>query len=155
MRTDYGGGPPPDAPFDLIPAVVNTYRGWHPRFVQRFRGAARAAAERAGPTAYSTAMLWRAVGLLSVTLKRQNFQVLAVCYADLPDDVQCRLGRPLSEEPEFWRAAPEEPLQWGAEEFGFPLPMTGGDTSGPGPAEEGASLGAVAEGHLRAAGRPL
>jgi hypothetical protein len=29
LRTDYGGGPSPDAPFDLIPAVVdvNTYGG--------------------------------------------------------------------------------------------------------------------------------
>jgi hypothetical protein len=96
-------------------------------------------------------MLWRAVGFLLVTLQRQNFQVLAGCYDDLPDDVQGRLGRPLSEEPEFWRAAPEEALQWGAEEFGFPLPTTGGDTSSPAPAAEGSSLGAAAEGHLCAA----
>ena len=30
------------------------------------------------------------------------------------------LGQPLSETPEFWRAAPDAAVQWGAEEFWFP-----------------------------------
>ena len=30
----------------------------------------------------------------------------------LTDEVEGRLGRPLSEDPEFWRAAPEVALQW-------------------------------------------
>ena len=33
-----------------------------------------------------------------------------------------RLGSPLSEEPEFWRAAPESALEWGADEFDLPPP---------------------------------
>lgn len=70
----YAGGPPPDAPYSLIPVVVSSYGGWHPEFAQWWRGAARAAAERAGsPTASPQGMLWRTVGFLSVTLQRQNF----------------------------------------------------------------------------------
>ena len=65
-------------------------------------------------------MLWRTVGFLSVTLQRQTFQVLAACAPALQHAVEGRLGRPLSETPEFWRAAPEAALQWSAEEFGFP-----------------------------------
>ena len=30
------------------------------------------------------------------------------------------VGRPLSEVPEFWRAAPEAAVLWGEEEFGYP-----------------------------------
>ena len=47
-------------------------------------------------------MLWRSVGFLSVTLQRQNFQVLAGCAPTLEEEVVGRLGRPLSEVPEFW-----------------------------------------------------
>ena len=94
--------------FDLVPAEVSSYGGWHPEFAQWWRGAVRAAAERTGPTASPQGMLWRTAGFLSVTLQRQNFQVLAGCAPSLAEQVDGRLGRPLSEEPEFWRAAPEE-----------------------------------------------
>ncbi len=148
LRDDYGGGAPADAPFDLVPAVVNSYGGWHPHFARWWRGAVRAAAERAGPTASQVAMLWRTVGFLSVTLQRQNFQVLAGCAPGLEEQVLGRLGRPLSEAPEFWRAAPEEALDWGTEEFDYPRVRE----SPPNEAEE---LGWSAEGHLHAAGLRL
>ena len=51
LRTDYAGGPPQNAPFDLIPAMVSTYGGWHPAFAQWWRGAVRTAAERSGTQA--------------------------------------------------------------------------------------------------------
>ena len=145
----YAGGPPPDAPFRLIPAVVSSFGGWHPEFAQWWRGAVRAAAERAGPTASLHGMLWRTVGLLAVTLQRQNFQVLAGCAPTLEHEVRGQLGRPLSEVPEFWRAAPEAAVLWGGEEFGYPpSPRTGGpEQVGPDPA----SLHSAA-GHVRAAG---
>ena len=120
LRLDYAGGAPANAPFALVPAVVSSYGGWHPEFARWWRGAVRAAAERAGPTAPSSALLWRTVGFLSVTLQRQNFQVLAGCATTLAEHVVGRLGRPLSEVPEFWRAAPEAALDWGAEEFDLP-----------------------------------
>ena len=65
-------------------------------------------------------MLWRTVGFFSVTLQRQNFLVLTGCDPILVERVTGLLGRPLSETPEFWRAAPDAAVQWGAEEFGFP-----------------------------------
>ena len=65
-------------------------------------------------------MSWRTVGFLSVTLQRQNFLVLTGCDPILVERVTGLLGRPLSETPEFWRAAPDAAVQWGAEEFGFP-----------------------------------
>ena len=65
-------------------------------------------------------MLWCSVGFLSVILQRQNFLVLAGCAPTLANEVTGQLGRPLSETPEFWRAAPEAAVQWSAEEFEFP-----------------------------------
>lgn len=118
LRDDYGGGPPADAAFDLVPVVVNAFGGWHPDFARLWRGAVRAAAERAGPTASQAGMLWRTVGVLAVTLQRQNFQVLAGCAFGLEHEVRGRLGRTLSEEPQFWRAAPEEALDWGRRSSG-------------------------------------
>ena len=142
----YGGGPPARAAFDLVPAVASSYGGWHPEFAQWWRGAVRAAAARAGPSASQTGMLWRTVGFLAVTLQRQNFQVLAGCAPALMEQVEGRLGRPLSEEPEFWRAAPEAALLWGADEFGFPPPRwDGGEEWAP-------DTDYSAGGHLRAAG---
>ena len=120
LRTDYQGGPPPRAAYDLTPAAASTYGGWHPAFAQWWRGAVRMVAELAGPSASQTGMLWRTVGFLSVLLQRLNFQTLAACAPALQHALQGRLGRPLSEDPEFWRAAPEAALQWSAEEFGFP-----------------------------------
>ena len=70
------------------------------------------------------------VGFLSVTLQRQNFQVLAACAPSLSADVEEILGRPLSEDPEVWRAAPESAPRWSAEEFGFPDPRRAAPTSG-------------------------
>ena len=93
-------------------------------------------------------MLWRAAGLLSVTLQRQNFQVLAGRAPGLEEQVLGRLGRPLSEAPEFWRAAPEEALDWGAEEFDYPRVRDS-------PSHEAEELGWPAEGHLHAAGLRL
>ena len=122
LRRHYGGGPPAQASFDLIPAVANTHGGWHPDFAQWWRRAVRAAAERCGPTAHQSAMLWRTVGFLSVLLQRQNFQVLVGCIPNLAERRAGRLGSPLSEEPEFWRAAPESALEWGADEFDLPPP---------------------------------
>ena len=112
LRHDYDGGPPPDAPFDLVPAVVSTYGGWHPDFAQWWRGVVRTAAERSGSLANQHALLWRTVGFLSVTLQRQQFQVLAGCAPTLGAEVAGRLGNPLSEAPEFWRAAPEAAVAW-------------------------------------------
>ena len=85
-------------------------------------------------------------------LQRQQFQVLAGCAPTLEHQVQGRLGRPLLEVPEFWRAAPEEALLWGSDEFGFPPSPRGrlpdvGDM-------EGDHLRAAA-GHMRAAGLRL
>ena len=131
--------------------MVYSYGGWHPEFAQWWRGAVRAAAERAGsPGASAQGMLWRSVGFLSVTLQRQNFQVLAGCSPLLEEEVQGRLGRPLSEVPEFWRAAPEAAVLWGGEEFEYPpSPRGGSPDRDPGPDLDLLHSGA---GHLRAAG---
>ena len=59
LRTDYHGGPPRRAAYDLIPAAASTYGGWHPAFAQWWRGAVRMVAELAGPSASQTGMLWR------------------------------------------------------------------------------------------------
>ena len=148
LRTDYQGGPPPRAAYDLIPAAASTYGGWHPAFAQWWRGAVRMVAELAGPSASQTGMLWRTVGFLSVRLQRQNFQTLTACAPALRHAVEGRLGRPLSEDPEFWRAAPEAALQWSAEEFGFPDQRRGDDPNG----ADGFDHGYSAAGHLHAAG---
>ena len=96
-------------------------------------------------------MLWRTVGFLSVTLQRQNFQVLAGCAPTLEAQVQGQLGRPLSEAPEFWRAAPEAAVLWGGDEFEYPPSPRGGS---PEPADLDPDLNPrhSAAGHLRAAG---
>ena len=143
LARHYAGGPPPNAPFDLVPAVVSSYGGWHPEFAQWWRGAVRAAAERSGPTASQQGMLWRTVGFLWVTLQRQSFQVLAGCAPSLAEQVA----------PDFWRAASEEALLWGSDEFGYPPSPRGGSL------DLGAAEGALswaAAGHMmRAAGLRL
>jgi len=152
LAAHYGGGPPPNAPFQLIPAVVSSYGGWHPEFAQWWRGAVRAAAERAGSAGASAqGMLWRSVGFLSVTLQRQNFQVLAGCAPTLEEEVVGRLGRPLSEVPEFWRAAPEPAVLWGGEEFEYPPSPRGRSPQQPVLDPDCAPQHSAA-GHLRAAG---
>ena len=87
-----------------------------------------------------------------MTLQRQNFQVVAGCAPSLGDQVQGRLGRPLSEVPEFWRAAPEAAVLWGGDEFDYPpSPRAGAqDLEDP---ELGLQQSGV--GHLRAAGLRL
>ena len=98
-------------------------------------------------------MLWRTVGFFSVTLQRRNFQVLAGCAPALDHEVQGRLGRPLSEVPEFWRAAPEAAVLWGGEEFGYPPPPRGGSQGqAEDPDFDRADPRHSAAGHLRAAG---
>lgn len=97
-------------------------------------------------------MPWRTVGFLSVTLQRQNFQVLAGCAPSLGDQVQGRLGRPLSEVPEFWRAAPEAAVLWGGDEFDYPLsPRSGARDQ----LDQDLDLMHSAAGHIRAAGMRL
>ena len=96
-------------------------------------------------------MLWRTVGFLSVTLQRQNFQVLAGCAPSLEHQVQGRLGRPLSEVPEFWRAAPEAAVLWGEEEFEYPPSPRGGSQEEADP-DLDLDLLHSAAGHVRAAG---
>ena len=76
------------------------------------------------------AMLWRTVGFLSVTLQRQQFQVLAgSAPTTLGEEEAGRLGNPLSEVPEFWRAAPDAAVDWGAEELDLPPPPRPGDVA--------------------------
>ena len=94
-------------------------------------------------------MLWRSVGFLAVTLQRANFQVLAGCAPTLETQVQGQLGRPLSEIPEFWRAAPEEAVVWGGEEVGYP-PSPRRQSLGPD--DPDLDLQPFGVGHLRAAG---
>ena len=94
-------------------------------------------------------MLWRSVGLLSVTLQRQNFQVLAGCAPTLEAEVQGQLGRPLSEVPEFWKAAPEAAVLWAGEEFGYPPSPRGGSLE---PEVLDSDFLHPGAGHLRAAG---
>ena len=94
-------------------------------------------------------MLWRTAGFLSVVLQRRNFQVLAACAPALTHEVEGRLGRPLSEDPEFWRAAPEDALDWGEDEFGYQRSQ-----GAPGPDADD-ELGVGAAGHLHAAGLRL
>ena len=88
----------------------------------------------------------------SATLQRQNFQVLAGCAPSLGDQVQGRLGRPLSEAPEFWRAAPEAAVLWGGEEFGYPPSPRSGARD---PDDQDFDLVHSAAGHVRAAGLRL
>ena len=78
------------------------------------------AVESSGAMAMATNMLWRTVGFLSVTLQRQNFLVLSGCVPVLAGRVTGQLGRPLSEIPEFWRAAPDAPGLWGARRVRVP-----------------------------------
>ena len=105
-------------------------------------------AELAGPSASQTGMLWRPVGFLWVRLQRQNFHTLAAGAPTLRHALEGRLGRLLSEDPEFRRAAPEAALQLSAEEFGFLDYRRGDDPQG----VVGFDHSYTAAGHLHAAG---
>ena len=48
--------------------------------------------------------------------------MLIGCIPNSAELREGRLGNPLSEDPEFWRAAPESALEWGADEFDLPPP---------------------------------
>ncbi len=117
LRVDYRGGPAADAPFQLVPAVASTFGDWHPSFARWLRQVAWAAADASaaggvgGPSAVCRGVLWRASVSLSVALHRGNFDVLAASAPSLAAGAGA-LGRPLSEEPEFWRAAPSAALPW-------------------------------------------
>ena len=80
-------------------------------------------------------------------LQREKFRVLVGCAPGLAEQVEGRLGLPLSEEPEFWRAAPDAAIDWGSEEFDLPRPQLERE-------EEGADLQGVS-GLLRASGLRL
>ena len=67
----------------------------------------------------------------------------------LEEQVQGQLGRPLSEAPEFWRAAPEAALLWAGEEFGYPPSPRGGSLE---PEVLDSDFLHSGAGHLRAAG---
>ena len=80
-------------------------------------------------------------------LQREKFRVLVGCAPGLAEQVEGRLGLPLSEEPEFWRAAPDAAIDWGSEEFDLPPPQLERE-------EEGADLQGVS-GLLHASGLRL
>lgn len=77
---------------------------------------------------------------------------MAGCAPVLEDQVQGRLGRPLSEVPEFWRAAPEAAVLWGGDEFGYPPSPRGVARASE---DQDLDLMHSAAGHVRAAGMRL
>ena len=89
----------------------------------------RNAAERSGSFANQSALLWRTVGFLSVTLQRQQFQVLAGGAPTLGAEVAGRLGNPLSETPEFWCAVLEAAVDWSTDELDLPPPPRSEDAT--------------------------
>ena len=96
-------------PFELLPAVVSTYGGWHPSFVRWFRRLTLVAAESVhGSQAREVRrhLLWRAVGHLSIQVQRDTFAALSRGLSPLEQGLVGTQGRVLSEDPEFWRAAP-------------------------------------------------
>ena len=98
----------------------------------------RTAAERTGAQADPQAMLWQTLAVPSVTLQREQFQVLAGYAPTSADEVAGRLGNPLSETPEFWRAAPEAAVDWSAEELEPSAPtLPWRSRRGPGPDANG------------------
>ncbi len=124
LAGDYGGGPPAAAPYSLLPVVVSTYGAWHPEVVRWVRRllrdrASASAANEAEANGLLGGMLWRVGASLSVAAQRAVFAGLAACMLELRAEGG-QLGRPLSEEPEFWRAAPDaECIDWVAEELGL------------------------------------
>ena len=96
LDEDYGGGPPGDAPYVLMPAAVSTFGTWHPAFVSWFRRLLR---DRAAAVAWSEVeangllggMLWRVAALLSVGAQRAIFLGVSRCLPELR--ACCGLGR--------------------------------------------------------------
>ena len=97
--------------------MVRTHGGWDPDFAQWCRRAVNAAAGRSGPTTNQSAMFWCTIGFLSVILKGQTFRVLAARAPRVAEQEEGLLGRPLSEDPDFWWAPPESALGGGAKKF--------------------------------------
>ena len=82
-------------------------------------------------------MLWRVAASLSVGAQRVIFWGMARCLPALQEGGG-QLGRPLSEEPEFWRAVPDaECVDWVADELGLPT----GEWDGPGSLRSGGAAG--------------
>ena len=128
LARDYGGGVPPDASFLLVPAVVSSFGAWHPDFLLWLRRLLR---DRAAASAHDDmeanvflgSMLWRVGASLSVAVQRARqravFQGIARCVPELWTGAG-RLGNPLSEPPELWRATPDvECVDWVAQELGL------------------------------------
>ena len=86
--------------------------------------------ESLGSFANQTACLWHTIGFLSFTLQLEHFLVLAGCVPSLDKEVEGLVGRPLSQEPEFWRAAPDVALD-------FPTTTPVGEGEAPNPAATG------------------
>ena len=145
LAGDYGGGPPAAAPYSLLPVVVSTYGAWHPEFVRWVRRllrdrASASAANEAEANGLLGGMLWRVGASLSVAAQRAVFGGLAACMPELRAGGG-QLGRPLSEEPEFWRAAPDaECIDWVAEELGLEPGRWDRTDASLGPSFEGAAL---------------
>ena len=129
LERDDSGGAPHDAPFDLVPAIASTYGGWHPDFAAWLRGAARGAAEFQG-----AGVLFRAAASSAVALQCGNFGVLAAASPALAARAG-RLARPLGEEPEAWRAAPDAAVQV-ADDVGLPEERAPGEPAGQGWCEQ-------------------
>ena len=82
------------------------------RSLRECAGSSEASPEAA--RAQSQRVVWRVASSLSVALHRGNFQVLSSFRPSLSADL-APLGRPLSESPEPWRAAPAAALPWAEE----------------------------------------
>ena len=124
LAGDYGDGPPAATSYSLLLVVVSTYGAWHPEFVRWVRRllrdrASASAANEAEANGLLGGMLWWVGASLSVAAQRAVFGALAACMPELRAGGG-QLGQPLSEEPEFWRAAPDaECIDWVAEELGL------------------------------------
>ena len=139
------GVPPANAPYSLLPVVVSTYGAWHPEFVRWVRRllrdwASASAADEVEANGLLGGMLWRVGASLSVAAQRAVFRGLAACMPDLRAGGG-QLGQPLSEEPEFWRAAPDATcIDWVAEELGLEPGRWDRPAAPQGPSAEGAAL---------------
>ena len=125
-----------------MPAAVSTFGAWHPTFVSWIRRLLR---DRAAAVALSEVeangllggMLWRVAALLSVGAQRAIFLGISRCLPELRLGAG-RLGRELSEEPEFWRACPAgECVDWVADELGLAAGRWDGLEAGVGGPREG------------------
>ena len=128
----------------LAPARVVgiTFGAWHPTFVSWIHRLLR---DRAAAVALSEVeangllggMLWRVAALLSVGAQWAIFLGISRCLPELRLGAG-RLGRELSEEPEFGRAFPAgECVDWVADELGLVAGRWDGLEAGVGGPREG------------------